>query len=286
MTPIFPVLYNENIIITKQPKDFVATPNENYFFATEAEGEELTYQWQTFTNATTSWSNSTINGNTTPRIENQANQNYSGHLYRCLIQDSYGNIVKTREVSLTVSASYFYTPYFMTPESWQGRKITFSTWVKSEDWNLVDQGVSIEVCVGTTDMLRKRGFCSKIIETGGVLVEADYIKGEAPENGKWSRVWITYELTDDFLNEVHEENTSVDDCVTVQFRIYVNKNGIVQFMKPKAEWGGIVSDWSPAFEDTDLNEYAKIEDIPTDDYINSLIDAKLAAIPNAEEASF
>lgn len=98
------------IVITKQPQNLTISKSETAVFTVEADGTDLTYQWQYSFDNGSSWTNFTDSGTMTVgsttntltrsgfivKINNQA--------HRCIITDTYGNQVISDTALLTVTA--------------------------------------------------------------------------------------------------------------------------------------------------------------------------------------
>ena len=87
--------------ITKQPEDMTVAVNTNAIFTVEAEGVDLTYQWQYRTNPNGSWWDYPSTG-TKKTLTVYANDYKDGYSYRCNITDASGNTVTSDVVTLTV----------------------------------------------------------------------------------------------------------------------------------------------------------------------------------------
>ena len=91
--------------ITEQPEDQTVAPAEKVSITVKAEGEGLTYQWQTKLNETANWGNTGLNGNKTDTLSFNAPSAYNGRQYRCIVTDAYGNTVTSDPMTLTVKKS-------------------------------------------------------------------------------------------------------------------------------------------------------------------------------------
>lgn len=98
------------IVITQQPQNLTISKSETAVFTIEADGTDLTYQWQYSNDNGSSWTNFTDSGtmavgsttNTLTRSGFIATINNQAH--RCIITDTYGNQVISDTALLTVTA--------------------------------------------------------------------------------------------------------------------------------------------------------------------------------------
>lgn len=88
--------------IIDHPKSITAPVGETVAFTVAAEGEGLTYKWQWYKEATSSWGDTTVEGNTTSSIRMEATESRNGYKYRCVITDKNGNTLTSAEAVLTV----------------------------------------------------------------------------------------------------------------------------------------------------------------------------------------
>ena len=86
--------------IIVQPADYSGTLNSKATFSIEAEGDDLTYQWQYYSKGT--WKNSGAAGNKTPEITVDVTGSRDGMKFRCIVTDKYGNEEISDEVTLHV----------------------------------------------------------------------------------------------------------------------------------------------------------------------------------------
>ena len=66
----------------------------------EAEGEGVTYQWQYCNRGSTSWANSKMAGCDTNSIEVKITKGRIGQKYRCILKNSKGNKLTTKEAQI------------------------------------------------------------------------------------------------------------------------------------------------------------------------------------------
>ena len=93
-------------VITKQPEDKTVTAAEKVSISVEAEGEGLTYQWETKLNETADWGKTGLNGNKTNTLSFNVPSAYNGRQYRCVITDANGVTVTSAAMTLTVNIEY------------------------------------------------------------------------------------------------------------------------------------------------------------------------------------
>jgi hypothetical protein len=89
--------------ITGQPEDFTGPVGSTATFSIEAEGNDLTYQWQYYSKGT--WINSSASGATTSMILFNVKSSHDGMQYRCVVTDSEGNEVISDVVTVHVTAA-------------------------------------------------------------------------------------------------------------------------------------------------------------------------------------
>ncbi|MBQ5951734.1 MAG: hypothetical protein IJL66_06300 [Lachnospiraceae bacterium] len=76
-------------VITKQPKNVTAPLGSTALFTVEADGPDLTYQWQ-YSRDGVFWTNSPAKGSKTASLEIPVTDNRNGLRYRCLIMNRAG----------------------------------------------------------------------------------------------------------------------------------------------------------------------------------------------------
>ena len=87
-------------VITQQPSDYTGTSG-NAVFTVEVTGDNLTYQWQYRTSATsTKWIASPATGATTASVSIPIAKYKDGYQYRCVITDASGNTVTSSAATL------------------------------------------------------------------------------------------------------------------------------------------------------------------------------------------
>ena len=83
------VHYATPLEILTQPGDFTGLVGSKAEFSIEAEGDDLTYQWQYCSKGT--WKNSGATGNKTPQVTVDVTNASNGMRFRCVVTDKYGN---------------------------------------------------------------------------------------------------------------------------------------------------------------------------------------------------
>ena len=98
----FKAYADTTITITSQPVDYSGAVGEVATFSVVAEGEGLSYQWQT--NKSGTWNDSTLTGAKTSTLSIEINGARNGYKFRCNITDSNGSTVTSGEATLSVAA--------------------------------------------------------------------------------------------------------------------------------------------------------------------------------------
>ncbi len=88
--------------IVEQPEDVTVAAGEKAEFTVVASGDGLTYQWQSRSNSTTSWSK--LSGKTAATLSIVTTKYLDGYEYRCQVTDADGSKVLTDPVKLTIVA--------------------------------------------------------------------------------------------------------------------------------------------------------------------------------------
>ena len=89
--------------ITEQPQDWTGSEGSIAYFFVEAEGEELSYQWQISQDNGQTWSNSSL---TKTEYSTMITANRNGWLYRCMITDKNGETIYSRNAKLILSEDF------------------------------------------------------------------------------------------------------------------------------------------------------------------------------------
>jgi len=137
------VSFVPTLSITNQPDDFSGPVGDTATFEIEAEGEDLTYQWQVYKNG--AWKNTSLSGNTTSSLDVEITEARDGMTFRCVVKDGNGNKVISEEATLTVAASA--VKIITEPENYTGSigdKATFEVVAEGEDltyqWQIYKNG--------------------------------------------------------------------------------------------------------------------------------------------------
>ena len=88
--------------ITKQPEDFTGPVGNQATFSIAANGDDLKYQWQYYSNGT--WKNSGATGNKTSKLTVDITNARNGMKFRCLVTDRYGNEKLSGEAAIHVGS--------------------------------------------------------------------------------------------------------------------------------------------------------------------------------------
>ena len=91
----------KKLAITQQPADVEGSIGDTAVFAVEAEGDDVTYQWQYCNRDSNSWADSKMTGANTEKLEVKITKGRIGQKYRCILKDSYGKKLTTEEVKIT-----------------------------------------------------------------------------------------------------------------------------------------------------------------------------------------
>ena len=96
----------EPIVITKQPESKEVIEGEDFIASVEAEGSNLTYQWEFLAVGSTTWKASTATAYKEATLILKATPTINGRSYRCVISDDQGNTKTSNEVTLTVLSEF------------------------------------------------------------------------------------------------------------------------------------------------------------------------------------
>ena len=88
--------------ILTQPEDVTAVLGTTVSMSVEAEGEELSYQWQWIAPDGDAWDETGVSGNTTDTITMEVTDARNGNRYRCVVTDRHGNTVVSEPATLRV----------------------------------------------------------------------------------------------------------------------------------------------------------------------------------------
>ncbi|MCD8396098.1 MAG: phage tail family protein [Lachnospiraceae bacterium] len=90
------------IVITKQPEDYIGAVGDSVSLTVEAEGEDLSYQWQLSDDGGTTWTSSTATSASTNTYTTTLTEARSGRMLRCVITDTSGNSVTSNTVTIMI----------------------------------------------------------------------------------------------------------------------------------------------------------------------------------------
>ncbi|MBQ4504549.1 MAG: hypothetical protein II983_02665, partial [Firmicutes bacterium] len=90
------------LVITNQPQDISAPLKETVQMTVEANGYELSYQWQIKTGPNKKWINSTLDSGKTEALDVTVTKGRDGYQYRCIITDGMVNTITSDIATLTV----------------------------------------------------------------------------------------------------------------------------------------------------------------------------------------
>lgn len=96
------VRITEVITIVTQPVNANAGYGETVSFSVEANGTNLTYQWQYCAADSTAWRNTNLSGYDTRTLTTEATAARNGNKYRCVITNQYGTSVTSNAAALSV----------------------------------------------------------------------------------------------------------------------------------------------------------------------------------------
>jgi len=90
------------VSIISEPEDYSGPVGEVATFEIEAEGENLSYQWQVYKNG--AWKNTSLSGNTTSSLDVEITEARDGMTFRCVVTDGNGKKATSDEVKIIVAA--------------------------------------------------------------------------------------------------------------------------------------------------------------------------------------
>ena len=90
----------KKLVITQQPTDVEGSIGDTAVFAVEAEGDDVTYQWQYCNSGSNYWADSKMTGANTEKLEVKITKGRIGQKYRCILKDSYGKKLTTEEAKI------------------------------------------------------------------------------------------------------------------------------------------------------------------------------------------
>lgn len=90
----------KKLAIIQQPADVEGSIGDIAVFAVEAEGDDVTYQWQYCNSGSNYWADSKMTGANTEKLEVKITKGRIGQKYRCILKDSYGKKLTTEEAKI------------------------------------------------------------------------------------------------------------------------------------------------------------------------------------------
>ena len=104
--------------IITQPEDYTGEENSSAVFTIEAEGEDLSYQWQFSDDDGNTWRNSAVKGT---RYATTLTAARDGRMVRCVVTDSAGNMAISEAVTMTIEKEVIIT-IITQPEDYTGEE--------------------------------------------------------------------------------------------------------------------------------------------------------------------
>ena len=215
--------------IINQPESYVGQEGSTAKFHVDAEGEELTYQWQLKKGS--SWADLSAGGATTDTLSIKVDASKNGKTYRCLITDYRGYSVATEEVTITVKEPDIkintQPVSYVGPE---GLTAKFAVAAEGEGLNYQWQ--------------LKKGSKWANLTSGGATTSTMTIKVDASKNGKVYRCLITNAAGEELAsNEVSITIKEPDIQITSQPSDYIGEIGTKAKFKVVAEGEGLTYQW-------------------------------------------
>ncbi len=90
------------LAITSQPEDFIGSIGDTAAFTVEAQGDDLTYQWQYKSLKDGKWYNTKVDGYDTPTMHIDVTNSRNGMQFRCKVMDAAGSTVISDPATLRV----------------------------------------------------------------------------------------------------------------------------------------------------------------------------------------
>ena len=144
--------------IISNPENYSGAIGDKATFTIEAEGNDITYQWQVFKSGT--WKNTFLAGNKTSSLSVDITAARDGMIFRCVVTDADGKYVASAPATLTALAA----PSIITqPNDYSGRigeTATFSIRAQGEgltyQWQVYKSGTwkNTSLTGNTTDTLK------------------------------------------------------------------------------------------------------------------------------------
>ncbi|MCC8029725.1 MAG: immunoglobulin domain-containing protein [Lachnospiraceae bacterium] len=91
--------------ITMQPEDYMGLAGSNASFTVEADGTDLSYQWQYSSNGGMTWHDSGMTGADTAMLSVTLTESRDGQQYRCVVTDGEGSSVTSDAATLSLSSA-------------------------------------------------------------------------------------------------------------------------------------------------------------------------------------
>ncbi len=106
--------------IIQQPVDVEGSIGDTAVFAVEADGDDVTYQWQYCNSGSNSWADSKMTGANTEKLEVKITKGRIGQKYRCILKDGYGKKLTTEE-AIIIQAEEKELTITQQPKSVEGK---------------------------------------------------------------------------------------------------------------------------------------------------------------------
>ena len=184
------------IKINTQPSDYAGAIGTMAKFTVVAEGEGLTYQWQLKKGS--SWANLTTGGATTSTMTIKVDAGKNGKVYRCVITDANGEMIATKEVTITVKEPSNAIVIVSQPESYDGPS------GKTARFTVVAEGEGL-----TYQWQLKKGNSWADLTSGGATTSTLSIKADYSRDGKVYRCVITDANGEQIISD--EANITISD---------------------------------------------------------------------------
>ena len=198
------------IDIKNQPKDYVGPEGSTAKFTVEAEGNELTYQWQL--KKGNKWVDLTSGGATTPTLSVKVDGSKDGKVYRCLIKNFDGQELATKEVSITVKAPDIRIN--TQPSDYTGPEGS------TAKFTVAAEGEGL-----TYQWQLKKGKSWANLSSGGATTTTLSVKVDGSKDGKVYRCLIT--------------NAAGEELATKEVTINVKEPDILINTQPEDQWVSI-----------------------------------------------
>ena len=217
------------LMITSEPSDFTGLVGSSAVFSVAAEGEGLTYQWQL--KKGNSWANLSTGGAKTATMTIKVDDSKNGKVYRCLITDSYGVSVTTKEVSITVEEP----PITITtqPKNFVGPVGS------TAKFSVAAEGEGL-----TYQWQLKKGKSWANLTSGGATTTTMSVKVDESRDGKIYRCLITnVEGKEVATNEVSITINADSISITTQPKNYSGPEGSTAKFTIAAQGEGLTYQW-------------------------------------------